>query len=139
MELRVAAYAVVVDDEGRLLLAHLAAPGRDEWTLPGGGINPGEDPQDAAMREVLEETGLRVEIDELLGVDSLVLLAPERPPGYGDAHGIRIVYRAHVVGGELRDEIGGSTDRAAWHNPAELKSLPVTGLVRKAQEFADRR
>lgn len=129
MDLRVAAYAVVVDADGRLLLTHLSAPGDDRWTLPGGGIEPGEDPRDAAVREVLEETGLLVELDGLLGVDSIVIPASDRPPGYPDVQGIRIVYTAHVVGGELRDEVGGSTDAAAWHAPRALAQIGLVELV----------
>ncbi|NLF04682.1 MAG: NUDIX domain-containing protein [Actinomycetales bacterium] len=136
MELRVAAYAIVHDDEGRVLLSHLAPPGGDVWTLPGGGIDPGEDPRDAAVREVLEETGLRVELEELIGVDSIVMPAADRAPGLPDMHWIRIVYRAHVTGGELCAEVDGSTDGAAWHTPAELDALGVVELVGVGRRLA---
>ncbi len=136
MDLRVAAYAIVHDEAGRLLLTHLSEPGDDRWTLPGGGIDPGEDPRDAAVREVLEETGLRVELDELLGVDSIVIPAADRAPGLPDIQGVRIVYRAHVTGGELRDEVDGSTDAAAWHTPAALGGIGLVELVDVALRFA---
>ena len=54
MDMRVAAYAVIVDD-GRLLLAHWIEGRRAAWTMPGGGLEPGEDPERVARREVREE------------------------------------------------------------------------------------
>ena len=67
MDLRVAAYAVIVDEDDRLLLAHWNEGRRGAWTMPGGGLEPGEEPERAARREVREETGYRVAIEELLG------------------------------------------------------------------------
>jgi 8-oxo-dGTP pyrophosphatase MutT (NUDIX family) len=61
-----AASVSVFDDRGRLLLAKDAET--ELWTLPGGAIDPGEQPADAAIRECFEETGLRVEICKLVGV-----------------------------------------------------------------------
>ena len=54
------------DDEGRVLLARHAEHG--EWLLPGGAIEPGEAPADAAVREMWEETGLTVQLTRLVGV-----------------------------------------------------------------------
>jgi ADP-ribose pyrophosphatase YjhB (NUDIX family) len=123
---RVAAYNVCIDAAGRLLLCRLSAvteaPGA--WTLPGGGIDFGEHPERAALRELEEETGLIGEIAELLAVDSV-----HRPVRLGedaaDYHSIRIVYRTAIVGGDLRHEVAGSTDRAEWHTRAELETLPL--------------
>ena len=124
---RVAAYAIVVES-GRVLLSHWRDAGR--WTLPGGGIEPGEDPADAAVRELSEETGFAVELDELLGVDSVVVPAADRVnPSDGPLHWLRILYRAHVVGGELRDEVDGSTDAAAWFALDEIADLVRVELV----------
>jgi len=131
MDLRVAAYAVVFEDERGILLAHWHEARRSAWTLPGGGLEPGEDPADAARREVQEETGYRIDIDELLGIDSRVIPKRRRitPGASAPLHTIRIVYRAHIIGGELRDEIGGSTDRAGWFPLDEVAALPHVGLI----------
>jgi 8-oxo-dGTP pyrophosphatase MutT (NUDIX family) len=60
------AEAAVFDEEGRLLLIRRADDGR--WALPGGLINPGETPAEAAVRETKEEAGLAVEPYALVGV-----------------------------------------------------------------------
>ncbi|ASR56939.1 NUDIX hydrolase [Cellulomonas sp. CW35] len=131
MQQRVGAYAVVVDG-GQVLLAHWAS--RGIWTVPGGGIDPGEDPRDAAVREVAEETGYDVALDALLGVDSEVV--PSVRAGAPDWHALRVVYRAHVTGGALRDEVDGSTDRAAWFPLDAVADLPRHGFVDEALHLA---
>ncbi|MET0713604.1 MAG: NUDIX hydrolase [Mycetocola sp.] len=130
MDIRVAAYGVIIDGD-RILLAHWREHGRSGWTLPGGGIDPGEDPADAAVREIFEETGYTAELDDLLGISSFVAQPEDRlTPGATEAlHGLRIIYRAHVTGGELTHEIDGSTDQAAWHPLADIPSLNHVALV----------
>jgi 8-oxo-dGTP diphosphatase len=129
MDIRVAAYAVIVQDD-RILLAHWSQGGYSGWTLPGGGIDPGEDPADAAVREIAEETGYRAELGELIGVDSKVIPAENRLSGSGvPLHALRIVYTARVVGGELTNELDGSTDEAAWFALDDVASIDRVDLV----------
>jgi len=138
VQLRVAAYAVVLDDGGRMLLSHWnEGPPRIAWSMPGGGIDPGEDPLDAVVREVREETGYDVVVDALLGVDSLVVPTERRHP-HADVplHALRIVYRAHVVGGELTAEVDGSSDDAGWFTPDEVDALDRVELVDISRRFA---
>lgn len=132
------AYAVVVDPRGMLLsrLAPMVGVG-PKWTMPGGGIDPYEDPADAAVREVHEETGYEIELEELLGVSSLVVdpaLGPTNIPEKTQL--LRIVYRAHVVGGDLRHEVDGSTDLAAWQPLHALDALYRVELVDTARRWA---
>lgn len=138
MDLRVAAYAVILDEDGRVLLAHWIEGRRAAWTMPGGGLEPGEDPADAVRREVREETGFRVQVGELLGIHSRVI-----PPGRRiqserkePLHTLRIVYRAKILGGRLRDEIDGSTDRAEWFPLGGVRSLQRVKLVDIALKMA---
>jgi 8-oxo-dGTP diphosphatase len=138
MDLRVAAYAVVIDAEDRLLLAHWNEGRRAAWTMPGGGLEPGEDPERAARREVREETGYKVQIDELLGIHSRVIPPGRRlTPGVTEPlHTLRVVYRASVIGGRLRNEKDGSTDRAEWFPLDEVRTLQRVKLVDIALEMA---
>jgi len=131
MDLRVAAYAVIIDADDRLLLAHWNEGRRAAWTMPGGGLEPGEDPETAVRREVREETGYRVAVDELLGIHSRVIPPGRRlTPGVTEPlHTLRIVYRAHVIGGKLRNETDGSTDRADWFALADVPGLQRVKLV----------
>jgi ADP-ribose pyrophosphatase YjhB (NUDIX family) len=92
------------------------------WILPGGGVEHGEDPYDAVVREVFEETGYEVEVERLLGIQNVH--GPMLRDGVEfDYHRIRIMYEARVVGGELTYEVGGSTDQAAWFPLADVPEL----------------
>ncbi len=137
--MRVAAYAVVTDDDGRLLLAHWNEGRRAAWTMPGGGLEHGEDPEAAVRREVREETGYKVAVDELLGIDSFVIPANRRLQRdvAVPLHALRIVYRAHIVGGKLRYEQNGSTDRAEWFHVEHVQRLSRVKLVDVALRMAD--
>ena len=126
---RIAAYCVVTDEAGRVLLCRLSPSELDvgKWTLPGGGLEFGEDPAVAAVRELEEETGLVGRVTELLGVDGH--LYPPRPGRDLPLHAVRVVYRAEPIIAELRHELSGSTDRAEWFTRAQLPSIPTVDLV----------
>ena len=131
---RVSAYALCREAD-ELLLSRIA-PGATVnsdgmWTLPGGGLEFGEEPQDAALRELAEETGLVGEITELAGVDSW-----SGPIGAVDYHAIRIIYRVRVTGGELTNETDGSSDLARWVPLTELATMPLVDLVRVGARLA---
>ncbi len=136
MDMRVAAYAVV-ERRGKLLLTHWRRGHLHGWTLPGGGLEPGEDPRDAVVREVLEETGLEARVGKLIGVDSRVMVREEVPEGTDpELHTIRIIYRATVKDGPLRNEVGGSSDEARWVSIRDVKGLRTLSLVQAAMRMA---
>ncbi|MEV6399035.1 NUDIX hydrolase [Streptomyces sp. NPDC051907] len=128
-ELRVAAYAVCVRDEQILLARWVARDGAKRWTLPGGGMDHGEDPLDTVVREVAEETGYASQMTALLGVDSIRRRYPRRLGAFADFQGLRIVYEGRITGGELRPEADGSTDLAAWHPLDAVSALERVELV----------
>jgi 8-oxo-dGTP diphosphatase len=125
---RPGAYAVCLRD-GAVLLARGYDPADRHhfWSLPGGGLDHGEDPVAAAVREVAEETGYAVRIDALLTVESQLSVSRHVPPH--DVHMLRIIYAGTVVGGELRSEVGGSSDLAAWVPLGEVAGLPRLPFV----------
>ncbi|WP_369144254.1 NUDIX hydrolase [Streptomyces sp. R44] len=128
-ELRVAAYAVCVRGDEILLARWVAKDGVKRWTLPGGGMDHGEEPVRTVVREVEEETGYLTEPTALLGIDSIRRSWLRRLGGPGDWQGLRIIYEAQVTGGALRNETGGSTDLAAWHPLDSVPSLVRVELV----------
>lgn len=90
---KVAVVVMLTEGERLLLVKRRHEPARGHWALPGGFLDSGEDPREAAVREALEETCLEVEIRELIDVWS-------EPPSLGGAT-LVIAFRAVRRGGEL--------------------------------------
>ena len=113
--------AIVADGRGRLLMIKRGhEPGAGLWSIPGGRIEPGETDAEAVAREMIEETGLTVEVGRLVG-------RVRRPGLNGAVIDIRD-YAATVTGGTLR--AGDDAADARWVAPAELASLEITeGLI----------
>lgn len=130
MSLRLAAYAVCIND-GRVLLAlHVPLQGEANWTLPGGKVEHGEDPFDAVIREVAEETGCDGLVERLLGVDSRVIPAADRPlSGLPDHQNVGIFYRVRITGGQLRPETNGETAESVWTSIHDVVRLRRSSLV----------
>jgi ADP-ribose pyrophosphatase YjhB (NUDIX family) len=124
---RIAAYGVCLDAEDRLLLAR-AAPSltlRGRWFLPGGGVQHGEHPPDALVREIEEESGLSVVLGPLFDVISDVRTLPDGT----DLHTVRIIYTVASWRGALRAEVDGTTDAVRWVTRQELGTLPLAYYV----------
>ena len=113
--------AVIKDGAGRLLLIKRGhEPGAGLWSIPGGRVEAGETDEQALVREVLEETGLAVAPERLLG-------AVRRPGGNGSVLDIRD-YTAVVTGGTLT--AGDDAADACWVAAAQMHRLPLTpGLL----------
>jgi ADP-ribose pyrophosphatase YjhB (NUDIX family) len=116
-----------IDAQDRLLLAR-AAPSlslRGRWFLPGGGVDHGEHPTDALLREFEEESGLTVELGPLLDVISDVRTLPDGT----NLHTVRLIYRVASWQGKLRAEQEGTTDAVRWVERGELATLPLAHYV----------
>lgn len=125
---RVSAYGLLQRSEKMLLCRLSDRVGMNPgcWTLPGGGLDFGEDPEDAVVREFKEETGLSIEVNSLVAVNSLC----DSMPGWSPMHSIRIIYSVQYLSGELEYETEGSTDLCAWHTNAETQALPLVDLAK---------
>lgn len=125
---RVAAYGLIGAPD-RILLCRLAAfltkSGPRQWTLPGGGIDFGEPIEAALIREVQEETGLTVEPIHVAFVDDWLYHSPR-----ASVHNVRIVYWADVIEGDLRNEVGGSTDQCEFFDLEAAAQLELVDLAR---------
>ncbi|WJV50971.1 NUDIX hydrolase [Streptomyces flavofungini] len=130
MSFRLAAYAVCVEG-GRVLLArHVPPHGEPTWTLPGGRVEHAEDPFDAVIREVAEETGCDAVVERLLGVDSRVIPAADRPsPGLPEHQNVGVFYRCRITGGSLRPEPNGEIAESRWTPIPEVARLRRSSLV----------
>ena len=124
---RFASYSLCVD-EGRILLTRIWEndPGAGRWTLPGGKIEWQETPQDAALRELWEETGLTGQIERPLGVNTKVF-----PPWrqHDELHAVRFVFEVSACGEPQVIEQGGSTTEARWFPLADVPGVVTTTLV----------
>lgn len=92
------------------------------WSLPGGAVDHGENPNDTVVRETAAETGLSVAVCELCDVLADMRALPHRGV---TIHTDRLIYRVTVRGGTLYDRIGQPTDLSRWHTRDEAARLPL--------------
>lgn len=139
---RLAAYALITRTSAgveEILLSRLSDKVTSGvlWALPGGGVEHGEHPRDAVVREVHEETGLEVAVGEHARVFSLHEPRAWRPGRRVDSHAVRLVFDGTVASNapEPRTlEVDGSTAEAAWVPLADVRSgkVPTVSVVREA-------
>lgn len=117
--------AVVRDDTGRLLLIHKTD--NDLWALPGGGHDVGESVADTVVREVQEETGIDVAVDNIVGLYT----DPRHVMAYDDGEvrqQFSICFRAHPTGGQLRTS--SESKEVRWVSPTDLEALDIHPSMR---------
>ena len=105
----------LVNDDQILLIKRGREPGRGLWAVPGGKVKLGEGLKEAARREMLEETGLDVEVGEVVWVGEFI---------DEDHHLVLIDFDGIVIGGEL--SASSDADEARWVPMTEAKDYPLT-------------
>ena len=117
--------AVVLDGERVLLIRRGQAPLKGQWSLPGGGVELGETLEQAAIREVREETGLDIEPVALAGHRQVIARDAD---GRIERHFVILPFAARWISGEvvLNEELA----EAHWLKPSEISGLKTTdGLI----------
>ncbi|MCW3158874.1 NUDIX hydrolase [Micropruina sonneratiae] len=114
---RLAAYAMVLSSHGLLATEfsnRTAVP--HSWGLPGGGIDPGENPSQAVIREAIEETGQHIEIAHLLDIQTDHWIGRSPTGVVEDFHAVRIIYAATCPEPTtpVVNDVGGTTASARW-------------------------
>ncbi len=115
----IGAFVTIFDKKDRILLSHRRD--LDLWNLPGGNLEKGELPTEAAVRETKEETGLKIKIKELVGV-------------YGKPHRdeLAFVFLGKVKGGKLK-----KTREADKHRFFKLNKIPENTVPKHVERVKD--
>jgi len=117
--------AVIVSGGGVLVVRRRYEPLAGRWSLPGGALELGETLESGVRREMLEETGLEVEVGPVIEVFDRILLDETRRVRY---HFVLVDYLCWPVGGELGP--GSDVDAAVFVRPTELDPYDLTTKAR---------
>jgi 8-oxo-dGTP diphosphatase len=113
--------AVIVDEGKVLLVKRKYEPLKGQWSLPGGMVEIGETLETALTREMLEETGLRVDVGPVIEVFDRIMRDEERRVRY---HFVLIDYLCWPAGGAL--QAGSDVEEAIWADAALLAEYALT-------------
>lgn len=117
---RIGVVGIITDNEGRVLLCHRTD--YDLWNLPGGGVEAGESPWDALVREIKEETGFEAELVHLTGVYS-------KP----DKNEIVLSFACQIIGGEIKPN--DESDKIEYFEVGQIPKNTSPHQVERIKEF----
>jgi 8-oxo-dGTP diphosphatase len=121
----------VVHNRGRVLLVRRKnPPNLGKWALPGGLVELGETSQEAAVREILEETGLRVRVEGLLDVQSDLHRDARSRLEY---HYVLVDYLAEPIGGRLK--LNSESSASGWFNRPQTRRLTMSEGTRSVLDL----
>ncbi len=113
--------SVIVQDGRVVVVKRASEPLKGRWSIPGGMLELGETLRDGTAREALEETGLKIEVGEVLDVFDAIYIDPSGATQY---HYVLIDFVARPVGGELR--AGSDVSEVRWASEEDLPELKLT-------------
>lgn len=116
---KIGAFAIIFDEHGRVLLCHRRD--FDAWNLPGGGVESGELPTEAVIREVKEETGLDINVERLIGVY-----------GKSDKDELVFSFLCQAIGGRLS-----ATSESSECQYFRLIHLPMNTIPKHVERIHD--
>ncbi len=131
-----AASAVIVDQDGRILVHRRTD--NELWSIPGGGMEIGESIAETVVREVEEETGLKVEPERLVGIYT----NPRHVTAYNDGEvrqQFSICFACRIVGGQLLDQADESLE-VGFFSPEQIEDMPMHPSIRlRIAHFLEKR
>ena len=120
---KIGVFGIIENDQGKILLCHRTD--HDLWNLPGGGVEKGETPWEALIREVEEETGLEVEIGRLVGLYS----KPNKDE-------IVLTFVCRVTGGKLT--LNAEADQINYFEFQKIPTNTIPKHVGRIEDYFDK-
>lgn len=118
----VSAHALTIHNDHVLVVKRGAPPAKGLWSIPGGAVDLGETVEECLKREVLEETGIEIAVDDFLRYVDVIL--GDEISGNIQYHYVVLYFKARYRGGELQPS--SDADDARWFTPNKIRQLSVT-------------